>query len=172
MLDLTPCFPAPCFPALRPGASPDTSPLSGGFPERVDLLQVLQRLSARSQGVDARCDRFVLTRRRELEMLGEARPDGSCYHARPIVRKGTVWLSGHGRFEWRFDDAGDRTTHWIRQCHGSVGPRHIERGKVLHVRAERRSHRELLEIEESYQCGCDRRVLVLVMVDQIPGNER
>ena len=47
-----------------------------------------------------------------------------------------------------------------------------ERGKVLHVRAERRSHRELLEIEESYQCGCDRRALVLVMVDQIPGNER
>jgi hypothetical protein len=32
------------------GASLDTSVLSGGFYENVDLLQVLQRLALRSQG--------------------------------------------------------------------------------------------------------------------------
>ncbi len=56
------------------GVSPDTSPLSGGFHENVHLLQVLHRISVRSQGVDTRYDRFVLTRRGDLEMLGETRP--------------------------------------------------------------------------------------------------
>jgi hypothetical protein len=154
------------------GASLDTGPLSGGLGENVDLLQVLQRLSVRSQGVDTSYDRFVLAWRRDLEMLGEARRDGSCYHTRGIVRKRPVWSFSHGLFERRFDNAGDRSTHWIGQCHGSVGPRHIKAGQGLQVRGERRSRRELLEIEESYQGGYDRRVLVGAVVDQVPGNER
>ena len=153
------------------GASLDTSVLSGGFYENVDILQVLQRVALRSQSVDSSYDRFVLTRRRNLEMLGKARPDGRCHHTRRIVRESLLWSFSHSPFEWRLDDAGERTAHWIGQRHGSVGPRHIKRGKGLQVRGERRA-RQLLEIEESYHCGDDRRVLVRAMVDQIPGNER
>src|SRR4029450_14142579 len=101
-----------CFSGeLRtPAFRTDSSPLFGGFHENVDLLQVVQGLFVRPQGVDARFDRFVLTRRRDLEMLGEARREGSCHPTRRIVLKGLVWLSGHGRFEWRLDDEGDPST--------------------------------------------------------------
>src|SRR5262245_9119228 len=117
------------------GASLDASPLSCGLHQNVDLLQVLQRLSARLQRIDASYDRGVLTRRRDLQMLGKARRDGRCHHARRVVINGLVWLLDRGRFEWGLADSGDGDcpTHRIRQRHGSVGPRHLERGKGLQV---------------------------------------